>query len=126
MVRTGCQPGLPISTLRVGEIIRRLPYRFKVKALRPLLGGIAVRVGRSAALSGLFPAGWRIYEGGGGVKGFLFCVFHFFGNRPSPGRGKCGKPAFWAGFPSAGGKSVWASFPRRVISTALILAPFNG
>jgi hypothetical protein len=70
-------------------------------------------------------AGWRIYEGGGGVKGFLFCVFHFFGNRPSSGRWKWGKPAFAAGFPSVGRKSALPAFPRRVISTARSLWPFS-
>jgi hypothetical protein len=70
-------------------------------------------------------AGWRIYEGGSGVKGILFCGLYFCVHDWSSGRWKCGKPACYAGFPSLGRKSALPAFPRRVISTALNPWPFN-
>jgi hypothetical protein len=58
-------PEFPISTLRLGKIIHLLPYRLKPRSPRPLWGGIAARVGRSArvnvnsqAVSGVRPGSY--------------------------------------------------------------------
>jgi hypothetical protein len=46
----------PISTLRLGKIIRLPPNLLKPKSPWPLLSGTGARFGRSAHLSGMFPA----------------------------------------------------------------------
>ena len=86
---------LNLSDMEVGYKV------FKAEVLK----GIRIKSGRFGVepelTAKIAKGGWRIYEGGGGVKGFLFCVFRFFGHAWSSGQWKWGKPACSAGFPSA-------------------------